>query len=427
MSYQKVLTFWVLVSLFSFNGLLLSQIVQFDELPSEYQLYPRNGSDNDSAIVRISGLILSSAYDLAIVEIYSNNTAWRQYQQTPDSVGIDSRSFDIYTKIHAALANYRFRIKLRSVGGSITTIRTIDNVVCGDVFLIQGQSNAEADIYGSWTPYQNEWVRSFGRTADTDEDRADEVAADTAWGLAQAEETEAHAAVGIWGLRLGKLLVESNGFPVCILNGSPGGSRILAHHMFNEGNREDLETVYGRLLWRARKAGVANNVKALIWWQGESNSISSLRSNRYLIYFPILRDDGWRIDFPGIEKIYTVQIHPGYGDYAEAIREYQRVFAETDSSTHIMTPFDLGGLVDNDLHFAPAGYEGFADRVFDQINRDFYNSPTVVDVDPPNIKRAFFTEAERDILVLEFDNAAGLIWQNDTIIDGNEYLSLIHI
>ena len=397
-----------------------SQAVRFDEKPSHYQLYPRSEFDNDSAIVQISGTVLSSGYQSIVVEIDSNNVFWRQHSQPLVYDLNNSASFNLTPKIRADLANYRFKIKIRSNNGSITTLETIEKVVCGDVFLIQGQSNAEADVYDSWDEYQVEWVRSFGRTADTDEDRADEVAADTTWDLAQAEEVEAHAAVGIWGLRLGKLISETYGIPVCILNGSPGGSRILTHHMFNEANREDLETVYGRLLWRAKKAGVANNVKALIWWQGESNA-SSTRSNRYRVYFPILRDEGWRVDFPGLKKIYTAQIHPGYGSYCDNIREYQRFFAETDSNTYIMTPFDLGGLIDGDLHFSPWGYEGFADRVFKQISRDFYNDLDVIDIDPPNIKQAFFTSPEKDVLVLEFENTTSLFWQNDTIIDGDRH------
>ena len=54
-------------------------------------------------------------------------------------------------------------------GGTRYTVNILDKVddlVCGDAYLIDGQSNAEATDVGKYEPKStNEWVRSFGSMA----------------------------------------------------------------------------------------------------------------------------------------------------------------------------------------------------------------------------------------------------------------------
>ena len=167
--------------------------------------------------------------------------------------------FRLSGRIHAEFSEYAARFYL---DGSLVASR--DHLVCGDVFLINGQSNAQAQGQG-YSTQQSVWLRSFG-TSNPD---AQACAADSAWDLAQGYQTYTHAAVGVWGLFLGLSLVDESGVPIAILNGAVGGTQILSHLRY-EPDPTNLQTIYGRLLWRARKAGVTGNVRAILWHQGRA-------------------------------------------------------------------------------------------------------------------------------------------------------------
>tara|TARA_B100001123_G_scaffold163094_1_gene187955 strand:- start:371 stop:658 length:288 start_codon:yes stop_codon:yes gene_type:complete len=75
------------------------------------------------------------------------------------------------TKLKAGSITYRTEFAIKR-GDRETILHKAKDLICGDVFIIQGQSNAEA-----WTderivhPYRSPWLRSFG-TPITNKDRA---------------------------------------------------------------------------------------------------------------------------------------------------------------------------------------------------------------------------------------------------------------
>jgi len=409
----RILLFIITIAVnFSF-----AQNISYFKLPKQYRLYPRDESDNDSSVVNISGYIVGTGYDKISVEITRNSNFWREVTQNLSYNGGDTAFFDLNPKIYAGLIEFGFEIKFSS-GSSTITNSIIDSVVCGDVYLIQGQSNAQSADYGGFVPYKAEWVRSFGTTTSKSGNDTSGVQAttlDTTWDLAQAKAIHCHAAIGIWGLRLGRQISELHNIPVCIINGSPGGSEIKSHK--RENDPFDLTSIYGRLLWRVYAAGVQNNVKALIWWQGESDSGGEGDAEQYFIRFLNLVSD-WRLDYPGIQKIYITQIHVGYDDGAGYLRETQRQIALLDNDIEILNGNDIGGFVEDGSHFHPSGYEKFAGRVLYQIGRDFYGDPDT-DINPANINNAYFTNTHKNVIVLDFTEVETLVWQNDTIIYGS--------
>ena len=42
-------------------------------------------------------------------------------------------------------------------------------------------------------------------------------------------------------------------------------------HQRNAADPEDAATIYGRLLWRVRHAGLSHGIKAILWHQGEND------------------------------------------------------------------------------------------------------------------------------------------------------------
>ena len=158
------------------------------------------------------------------------------------------------------------------MAGRETILEKANDLVCGDVFVIQGQSNAEA-----WTdervihPYKSSWLRSFG-TPSTNKDRA----RDAVWGNAlsfNGGPNHHHYQIGYWGVELGKMLIERHNVPICIINGAQGGTRIDQHQR-NEADPTDVKTIYGRLLWRLQQAKLTHGVRAVLWHQGENDQVN---------------------------------------------------------------------------------------------------------------------------------------------------------
>jgi len=226
--------------------------VQFDRLPAKLQLYPRD--NQDSAVVQISGTINSTGYDSIYVIVYKNNLFINKIISKLNYSGNSAR-FVLLPKIHAELSEYSFAVFLNN-NSSNNSIAFRDSIVCGDVFLINGQSNSHPA--NNQANYRNEFCRSFGKNTDYSGYNP----ADTLWGLARGDDA-VNFHTGVWGIRLQQLIKETYSIPVCIINGGSGGSSIQ-YNLRNNYNHMDLNTTYGRLLYRTYKAGLINNINAIL-------------------------------------------------------------------------------------------------------------------------------------------------------------------
>ena len=61
-------------------------------------------------------------------------------------------------------------------------------------------------------------------------------------------------------------------------------------------------------------------------------------------------------------------------------------------------------------HFPPAGYAEFARLICPLIERDNYGKVFKSPITPPNLKIAYYTNAKKDEVVLEFDQP--IVWTN---------------
>jgi len=406
----------------SVNNTILAQTVEYDSIPQVYQLYPRNESDNDSAVVTVKGLVDDIIeYDSVSVEVFRNNNFWKKNVEILVYAAGEA-NFVINTKIYADLVEFRFEVKFWNDG--IAYIDSIaDYIVCGDAFLINGQSNAVGHnfTYPTGIP-TSEWIRTFGTTERNDTIR---VKNDTTWGLGVALYDDnkikyGQYATGVWALIFANEIVENIGIPVCIINGASGGTKI-EDHIRDNINKYRLSTIYGRLLYRTKKAGVQNKIKGIIWWQGESDYGTDPLdySNDFINLY-----NAWKEDFSVVEKIYTTQVHHGDGtgsQYAYRIREVQRQFTNQYSDVEIMTVFDLKRLISDELHFPVEGYVRYGLNIYRQIARDFYNLSDV-GINPPNIDYAFYATPQKDQIGLHFQtDASDLVVKSDTTINSITY------
>jgi hypothetical protein len=121
--------------------------------------------------------------------------------------------FVINYALAAELASYTVELYFtKKTAQTDTLLRTATDVVAGDVYIIQGQSNAEAKQWsGDANVVQSPYIRVYGTGS--------ELGSDSTWYVAQGNggrTTKGNA--GQWGLRMARQIVDSNQVPVAIFN-----------------------------------------------------------------------------------------------------------------------------------------------------------------------------------------------------------------
>ena len=322
---------------------------------------------------------------------------------------------------------YRVEFGTRT-GGDEKVLDTVGNLVCGDAYLIEGQSNALATDTGEESPREtNEWIRSYGGPTGWGDGTGwvrDRITAAQRAGRAprtrgrrpnlwcnpvwKANRPEHKAELGWWGMELAKRLVASRKLPIFIVNGAVGGTRIDQHQP-TPGNHADLKTIYGRTLWRVQQARLTHGIRAVLWHQGESDQGSDGPDvgygwQTYRHYF-LDMSAAWKADFPNVRHYYVFQIWPnscsmgnGHGDM---LREVQRTLPCYYSNLDVMST--IGIRPPGPCHYPLTGWAEFARLIQPLIERDFYGKASARSITAPNLRRACFTSGAKDAITLEFD------------------------
>jgi len=396
---MKSVLLFLLLSLSAGLSVARAQLVDLQKFPAHLQLYARDAQD--SALVPVEGQVLQSDYQSIELKIFRDGALWKQADQTLSYQG-GAASFAFAPKIYAGLYEYRFELWLNDT----TLAASEDSIVCGDVFLINGQSNSHPNATNY--NFRSEFCRSFGKHTNY----SDYDPADTTWGLSTPRGwcDDCDFAVGTWGLRLQELILQQFSMPTCIINGGSGGSTI-SYNLPDTTDRQNLSTTYGRLLYRATKAHVADHVKAIIWHQGESDSYPD-QADLYAARFDTLYT-AWHQDYSPLHKVYVFQLHPGTcgGDQQHRLREIQRQFKQTYSDVEVMSTV---GLVGHDgCHYNDDGYLEMAQWLFRLLARDFYNSQDTLNIDAPDIRAVYYQDAGHNAIRIDYD--VPVTWPDDTL------------
>lgn len=356
--------------------------VNFTSKVQDLELVPRNTSNN-LGTVKFEGTVLGSKYNLIRVVQYINKVKKSDVSQ---SLGSSSSllPFSYSLQIKAGKIRYDFEVYFY---GTDTFEYTAQNVVCGDVYIIQGQSNAVANAYnGLANPvYRDSFMRSFG----TSDYTYNVCAADTFWHFVNGDNYYSAGSIGQWGLVLAKYILDSFKMPVAILNGAVGGTPVSSHQKYKI-DPENLYTIYGRLLYRMRKAKLQNAVRGLFYFQGESDGpYPKLHDS----LFKILYKD-WMQDFKNIKKYYVVQVRGGGcgGPTAEFL-EVQRQFEFNLPNCKVIS---ANGLNAHDgCHYGFVnGYQLLGNCLSPLVARDLYGKTNLKNIDPPNIQSAEYVNAD---------------------------------
>ncbi len=393
--YKKYLAVFILI-LTTIVG--FSQELKFSDAPEFYRLYARDKSD--SAEVNVSGHVQGNpGFSELELKVFKDGIL---YDTQTDS--ITNKRFSLSAKIHSGLHQFKFELYAKT-NNADSLCFTADSVVCGDVYIISGQSNSHAS--SNLSTFSSPYCRSFG--VKTGYEAYNENDKKVRWGRASGNCPELEGiggwftknpyGVGVWGMELARLIVEKHKIPVCIINGGSGSSSIELNMLYPE--KPSLETSFGRLAYRVNQAGLKDKVKAILWHQGETDSDERYQS--YAEKFDVLLKD-WKRVYTRLEKIYLFQLHPGCGgDYQSEMREIQHQNAKRYPMIDIMSTTGVTG--HDGCHFSYEGYCEFAQGIFPLLSRDFYGEKADYIITPPKLLNAAYKTKNQ--IVLEFDQLIG--------------------
>ncbi|MFT5527385.1 MAG: hypothetical protein ACI9HK_005367, partial [Pirellulaceae bacterium] len=371
--------------------------VTFIELPADSQLYPRD-RDANSAEVAIVGTVDSGTFDRIVLRTYRDGVPFGTEIIEPLQYVDGTAAFDLRVDIVAELSSYDFEL-LVADGPVFAELAKVDNVVAGDIFLVQGQSNADAQQYsGTASGNEGPFLRTFGINSSV----STTTTSNTQWQQAAGDGSNGIVGgIGQWAVGLGRQLVDEYQIPIAILNGAHGG-RPIGFFQRNDLDPLDLNTNYGRLLYRAELADVADSVRGILWYQGESdNGAGQIHEDGFVELY-----NDWHADYPEVEKVYVHQIRVGCGvvDVNVDLRDRQRRLQ--DRFDDIVVVSTTGIDAHDGCHYAYAnGYEEIGNRAFALVARDLYAAQPVANIESPNLAGAYFTSPNYDEITLVMRNA----------------------
>jgi hypothetical protein len=369
-----------------------------DETPEDNQFYARD--DRNEGTLYYGGT-LEEAADSVFLRVYAGDAVYKSESRKLST----EKTYAFSVKLKPGLVRYKVEFGSKS-GDRETVLRTVTNLVCGDAYMINGQSNAEAtDVGKDDPPYTSDWIRSYGSMAGHPEGARMKL-----WGNAVCRDRRGgKLQIGYWGLELARRLVEDQKVPIFIINGAVGGTRIDMHQR-NPANPEDVTTIYGRLLWRIRQAKLTHGIRGILWHQGENDQGADGPTGRYgwetyRQYFVDLAA-AWKEDYPNVRHYYIFQIWPrscsmGVNGSDNMLREVERTLPSCFSNMGIMST--LGIKPPGPAHYPPEGYAEMARLICPLVERDNYGKGFGRSITPPDLKKACYTSDRQDEIALEFD------------------------
>ncbi len=397
----------------------MAQITLFNP-PKDNAFIPRNVATNKGNI-KISGRVTGAAYTALKLNVYKNHVLLNSYQS---SFNFNQNLTDFTHNINLGAGKYIYTLEF-ILSGSATYTKIIDGIMVGDVYLIQGQSNAVACNYVNnainySAAYNDTFIRSFGNSYPY----SGYVIGDTNWYKPDAENPYLQGSIGQWPLVLAKTLLDSFDIPICVINGAVGGTYIT-QHTSTPGNAADLNSIYGRLLYRVQKAGLENNIRGILYFQGESDGANA---NVHDSLFRLLYND-WNRDYKGFKKLYVVQVRgKGCGNPSIVLRNYQRNFEFALSKCKVISS---NGLNNHDgCHYGFSnGYELLGKQLAALVSRDLYGSLRTHNIDPPNVKNCYYSNAAQDEITLNMQNPSDIVYADNLFqkifkIEGDNTVSI---
>jgi hypothetical protein len=381
-----------------------------EEKPEAGQFYARDASGEGT--LHYNGTLAMPA-ESVFLRLLADGKAVSTVTAKPDSQG----RYALSVKLKPGLIKY----KVEFGTGTDRVLDSVDDLVCGDAYLIDGQSNALATDTREQSPAEtHEWIRSYARPSPKAAENVGNLWVRPVWKALNGERAE----LGWWGMELAKRLVESQKIPIFVVNAAVGGTRIDQHQRSSD-DPADLTTIYGRMLWRVRGAKLTHGIRAILWHQGENDQGAAGPTGGYgwESYQALFVEmaGGWKTDFPNVQNYYVFQIWPnacamgGRNGSGDMLREKQRTLPQLFSRLSILST--LGVRPPGGCHYPLTGWAEFAGMVQPLIERDHYGRRGDGPLTAPNLQTAVLG-ASRDTVSLTFDQP--VVW--DERLMGQFYL-----
>ena len=351
---------------------------------------------------RIGSLLLTGNAPVSSGTVTLNVTSGGlPYKTVRKQVGPQGR-YDISCELEAGLRTYTATLS-HVLGNKQTPLSKGSDIICGDAYIVMGQSNAVATDFGKDTPsFSSGWIRTFNGQ----------------WENASYRNQDgANSEIGYWAMELAKKLVETHKIPICIMNGAVGGTRIDQHQR-DVKLPDNPETLYGKLLGRVSKAGLTAGIRGIFWHQGENDQGADgpMGGYGYEMYQRLFVDlvSSWATDYPNVQHIYGFQIWPkscamGINGSDNKLRDVQRTLPDVVGRMSVMSTLGIdppGG-----CHFPAEGYAAFARLIFPLVERENYGVKTTQNSGPAHLKRIDSAGPMSNRLILTFDQP--VVWSDN--------------
>ncbi|MDI9874404.1 sialate O-acetylesterase [Flectobacillus rivi] len=387
-------------------------VISFSKIPQNLQMFPRNSSNTSEIEVKATLQEAPIKYDYVSILTKKNSVNY-SYSKVSLSYNNSKTDFSLKTNIKAELASYAFSIYAVTGTDSIL-LATRTDLASGDFFTVMGQTNAKAwhtenntVTYNFYSPY----CRTFGTKANSNY-----ALTDTTWKISGDVRSE----VGVWALELQRKLAKQYGIPSTIINESASSTPISQQNITNLTG-DDISSVYGRLLYRVKKAGIGNQIKATFWWGGEVESRSGA-STSYPSEFDKLYKR-LRSDFPSTIPLYTFQSNIYYNGVQDAgkMRDFQRTIGNNYANTKVFSSLGYDGFDGVTGQYSLEGYTQIANTLWNTINNDLYATTKTSISTSPQVQKVFYNDTNKKEVVVIFDEGQTLVWPNDVDQNGNKY------
>jgi PKD repeat protein len=360
--------------------------VTVDVAPIASAVLPRDLA-TDEGTAHFEGSVLSDGFTEVRAEVVDGKGAVRATISTP-LCGAAPVLFTLDVPVPSELTAFEIRLSL--IGGAEPQpIFSVADIVAGDIYVVQGQSNADSAQYsGNANENQGPFVRTFG----THTYNQDTTPNDLDWRVASGT-AGTGPTIGQWPMRMAAMLAAEHETPIGVINGADPGKPI-GFFQRNDENTTDPATNYGRLLTRMQNAGLTGSVRAILWYQGEAEG-SNFQAHHD--GFVTLMED-WAADYAGFEHLYIAQVRAGCGGNLIQLQEVQRKFADDFENVSIMSTTGLDG--HDGCHYAyENGYRELGDRFAGLLGRDLYGAQPALDVAAPNPESAQFAAGGSQVVV----------------------------
>ncbi len=364
---------WVLMALlFSVSG--YGQLVTFEDYPLPNQLYQRNVQTN-MATIPVKGYISTTGYTQVRVQV--TNEQGQQVTQRSQNISYAGgrANFQLSINIPAARNNHNVTFS-GFKNGNWDILRSIDRVLAGDIFIINGQSNAQAAAAPHETDideYTRSWYFLHG------------------WGTLNL------SFPGLWGARLAKNISVSQNLPVAIFNQAVGAEPINTY----------LPTLtnsnYASLLKRFEDANMTTDARAALWFHGEANSWGT-PTEEYMDDFRAIKE-AWERDY-GIDWtfVYQMRYESCTSERAEILEAHRRIGTEFSNTDALST---TNANHDNCHFYYENGYRELGDRMTELVKNRLYGGNNSLAYSH-NITKVSIANNNDRKLILEFDQSSSL-------------------